>query len=107
MQLGGFSATNFRDLSKGVTAPQKDRDLLRAYLQRRPAVKRREGPGGFFDNHRDVGDQAEIAGCPQGRSCLEPLGKLGGFVCFPTRQPQPMSPHRGAALGPLGGFSLG
>ena len=69
MQLGGFSATNFRELSKGVTAPQKDRDLLRAYLQRRPAVKRREGPGGFFDNHRDVGDQAEIAGCPQGRSC--------------------------------------
>ena len=38
---------------------------------------------------------------------VEPLGKLGGFVCFPTRQPQPMSPHRGAALGPLGGFSLG
>ena len=68
MQLGGFSATNFRDLSKGVTAPQKDRDLLRAYLQRRPAVKRREGPGGFFDNHREVSDQAEIAGCPQGRS---------------------------------------
>ena len=57
MQLGGFSATNFRDLSKGVTAPQKDRDLLRAYLQRRPAVKRREGPGGFFDNHREVSDQ--------------------------------------------------
>ena len=67
--LGGFSATNFRDLSKGVTAPQKDCDLLRAYLQRRPAVKRREGPGGFFDNHREVSDQAEIASCPQGRSC--------------------------------------
>jgi hypothetical protein len=48
LRLGGFSATNFRDLSKGVTAPQKDRDLLRAYLQRRPAVKRREEPGGFF-----------------------------------------------------------
>ena len=74
MQLGGFSATNFRDLSKGVTAPQKDRDLLRAYLQRRPAVKRREGPGGFFDNHREVTDQAEIAGCPQGRSCTGAAG---------------------------------
>ena len=35
------------------------------------------------------------------------LAKLGGFVCFPMRQPQSMSPHREAALGALGGFSLG
>jgi hypothetical protein len=40
--LGVFFATNFRNLNWCVTAPQKGRDLLRAYFQRRPAIKRRE-----------------------------------------------------------------
>ena len=99
MQFGGFYATNFSDLSKGVTAPQKDRELLRDYLQRRPAVKRREGPGGFFDNHREVSDQAEIDGSSTGLSLVSTnAGSLRSFICVGLLTPCPWpGSHNGIA----------